>query len=116
MDLKKIHELERKNVVLVLVEDDMVKGYVAYRFSGKNVLIQDIFVDFHYRRTGIGTQLLFEILERMSRTNKNCMRIEVSDTKLDCHLFLKDMGFKAKIHSEDSSIYVFTFCPAKISS
>jgi hypothetical protein len=114
MDLKKIHELERQNVVLVLVEQDMVRGYVAYRMSGKYVVINDLFVDCIYRRTGIATQLLFEILERMARTNKTCMKTSVSHWDTDLHLFLKDMGFKAKVSKEDSSVYDFEFCPKKV--
>jgi ribosomal protein S18 acetylase RimI-like enzyme len=109
MTVDKLDSLMKKYTFLVLVEEGMVKGYVVYQLSGKAFDIQHLFVDPLYRREGIGTSLMYEVLKRMKMTTKTVITISVSDKNLAAHLFLKNMGFFGRIPEDVDGWYDFEF-------
>lgn len=108
---KDIKELIKKHTVLVLIEEDMVRGYIVYKLLEKSFDINTVFVDALYRREGIGTSLMYQVLERMARTSRKSLTTSVSDKNLVAHLFLKNMGFIGRIAEDDDSYYDFEFQP-----
>ncbi len=113
MTAKEIKETLKKYTILVFIEEDMVRGYVIYKLNTNAYEIDTVFVDVLYRREGIGTSLLSDVLTRMKRTGKKSMTTSTKDTNLVAHLFLKAMGFIGRIAEDDSSYYDFEFTPGK---
>ncbi len=114
MTAKEIKETLKKYTILVFIEEDMVRGYVIYRLGTTSYEIDTVFVDPHFRREGIGTSLLSDVLTRMKKAKKQSMTTSAKDTNLGAHLFLKAMGFIGRIAEDDSSYYDFEFIPGKV--
>jgi GNAT superfamily N-acetyltransferase len=90
-------------------EGNEILGYVIYDLAAKQIKLERLFVDFHHRRRGIGTTIMYRLSEKLNDVRK-CIHISVEDDNLIGHLFLKDLGFRAAVNSDDRSIYDFSYC------
>lgn len=91
--------------MLVVLVDDLVVGYVVYKISDTHANILNLTVHPRYRRQGFGSLLLSSVRV------KGCgrLRMEVRDTSLEVHLFMKSHDIKAKriARRADGDWYVF---------
>lgn len=77
-----IENFEKLNV-LIIVDNDAIVGYLAYKIKGmysKKIDVDQLIITEKYRRKGLGNRLMDEV--KHIATNNNCDRIE-----LNCWLF-----------------------------
>ncbi len=91
----------RKNIGLVAEFEDKVVGHVIYELNSDHIFVWNFAVDPVYRRLGVGRKLMGRIIGKIGgrkvsgRVKRKWIELEVPDTSLDFHLFLRAMGFRA---------------------
>lgn len=103
---------DKRNSVCKLYDDerDIIKGYMIYTTSKKDLIVERLVVDKHYRREGIGTAMMGELIDKLTEEKNNCICAQLEDDNLEGHLFLKSLGFLAEINKDDRAKYDFTLC------
>lgn len=124
-DLNKIGEIDQENkddIVKLLTGQEIINGMVAVNevddimgFSIYSLENPDTFailylvVDKNFCRKGIGTEIIDRMKSKLNE-KRNILEYEIPESYLDMQLFLKRMGFKAKlIRNEVEDIFKFTY-------
>ena len=89
---------KKDNVGVVLTSGENIIGYMIFQFSKKSYIILSIAVDPAYQKNGHGKQMIEYLKTKIRSSNsgpKDQIKIIVSDQNLNCHNFLKCIGFTA---------------------
>lgn len=92
--------------LLGLWVQEILKGYLCFKFKKDHVFIESILVDHDIQKQGYGKYLIQSLLEGL-KTKPLLVRLAVRETNLDAQLFFKSQGFRAikvvRDHFEDCS-------------
>lgn len=86
----------RRNVIpLVCILDENIAGYNVYKLTKNSYNIINIVVGAEYRRQGIGTLLIQNIISKLEdNSDKSYIKMRVRDTNESGCEFLEKLGFK----------------------
>lgn len=105
--------LMQSNAVGLIAETNGVfLGYMIYELYKPNFYISTLAIEETQRRKKIGTELVSLLLARLSMTRRRFVTMHVRENELSLQLFLKHLGFKAKLvrdYYEDEDAYYFSF-------
>lgn len=87
----------RACIGLVAEVGETVVGFVVYELAKDSLIVLRMAVDYHYRRCGIGTEILERLKNKLSAQRREYLVTLVPDTDTEAHLFLKANGFKATL-------------------
>lgn len=79
----------------VAVINERVVGYLIYEIKTSATYLKSMAVSPNYRRQGIATKLIYQMLDLMERTNRYSTRMHVAENNLLAQKFLRAIGFKA---------------------
>ena len=77
------------------VYDGRVIAYAIMEVDHKHISVARLAVDPHFRRHGVGTQMLNYIVGMSYPGENQVIGIDTCETNLGAHLFLKHHGFRA---------------------
>ena len=110
-----VNNLKRRYCYGFLAEyQEKVVGFAIYEVDKKYIHVINFAVHPEFRRTGIGSQLLSVILDKLGRKRK-IIDFSVSERNLNFQLFLKSNDFKAvqilrkHFGQDDADAYVMSF-------
>ena len=89
---------KKDNVGVVLSLDEKIIGYMIFQFTKKHYSILSIAVQPSYQKNGYGKQMIEYLKTKIRSSNsgpKDHIKLIVSDENLNCHKFLKSLGFTA---------------------
>lgn len=87
--------LKRKPVVgYVATIAGKTVGYVIYEIVSGGMVILNLAVDPDFRRQSVGTQLVDEVLQKLTPRSRKWVSVTCSDSNLQTQLFLKAKGFR----------------------
>jgi len=90
-----INCLRRNNCDCLVAEcKDRIVGFVVAEFDEANIHVTNLAVDGNFRRLGVGSQLMAEVIEGYGNGRFNIV-LEVRETNLPAQLFFRRMGFRA---------------------
>lgn len=111
--LKRIKDVKYHGFVATI--NELVCGYVMYRYSNEVIVVTRLATDPILKRQGIGGSLLNKVEEKLDNKYKQILLV-IRDTNLSAHLFLKNQNYKAlevkRKFFNDSDIkdgYVFSY-------
>ncbi len=84
-------------------------GYVIYE-PAYSFIVTRVFVDPIYRKLGYGKRLVENLIDIMVMEEVKCMTCVVDEYNVDTQLFLKSLGFVAKINKTNRSMLDFKYC------
>ena len=106
-----VEELKDKNTMALAAEwRDILVGYAIYTINKDHVEIIGFMVHPDYRYNGVGSDMMAHLATKFPA--KKPLKMQVHESNLDFHLFLKKMGFKAT-YSRGEEYYTFTYTPAE---
>ena len=120
-DIPRVLEIERASFGMPWTEDDLIQqlrhrwivgvlaevetpaasgspaiaGFCVYELGKKKLRIVNLAVAPEFRRQGIGRALVARLQQKLRRTGRDRVEVLVVDRNLDCHLFLRRLGFRA---------------------
>ena len=89
---------KKDNVGVVLTLNNKIIGYMIFQFTKKSYSVLSIAVDPSYQKKGYGKKMIEYLKTKIRSSNsgpKDQIKIIVSDQNLQCHNFLKSIGFVA---------------------
>jgi ribosomal-protein-alanine N-acetyltransferase len=103
-----IHCLKKRNCIGMVAEHgEQIIGFMIYEVHKAKLHILNFAVAKNYRMRGIGTQMIEELVTKLSDKRRTNITLEIRETNLDAQLFFKHMDFKAvsviQDYYEDSS-------------
>jgi [ribosomal protein S18]-alanine N-acetyltransferase len=91
-----IRSLRQRNCMSWVVEySDKVVGFMIYGLHKARFHILNFAVHPHYRRRGVGKQMVNKLIESLSYQYRTLILLEVRETNLDAQLFFRQIGFRA---------------------
>jgi ribosomal-protein-alanine N-acetyltransferase len=103
-----------KSYTLVAQIDSQLVGYLIYSRCRDKLVIENLAVDRSFRRKGVGKKLVEAVIDNLGK--RDCVELNVSDSNLNAHLFLRSLGFKAsevkRAFYNTQDAYLFSFYPA----
>lgn len=95
----------RACIGLVAEVGETIVGFVVYELAKDSLIILRMAVDYHYRRRGIGTEMLASLKSNLSAQRRKYLVTLVPDTDTEAHLFLSANGFRAEkvLRSDETS-------------
>lgn len=73
-----------------------IVGFMIYELTDTEIIIKTLSVDAPFRRKGIGSKFINWVENKLdNKRNRNKISFTVRDSNLPCHLFLKNLKFKA---------------------
>ncbi len=91
-----MRHLRRRNCIgLVAEHDERVVGYMIYELSKPRIHLLNFAVDRVFRRLGVGTQMVRELIAKLSAKRRSRIMLEVRETNLSAQLFFLKNGFRA---------------------
>ena len=106
---------QRNCIGMVAEHDNRVVGFMIYELHKTRLHILNFAVASGYRRTGVGTQMIDKLINKLSQQRRQEIVLEVRETNLAAQLFFQTQGFRAvcvvRNHYEDSAedAYVMQF-------
>lgn len=101
----------KQGVGIVAVDyDDFPLGFCVYNLNDKqHYEVKHMAVDKNFRRVGIGTAMINRMKEKLN-DRRYILSYSVPEENLSFQLFLRKMGFKAKlIRNSISDVYRFEY-------
>jgi ribosomal-protein-alanine N-acetyltransferase len=87
--------LKQRNIIGMVAESgDRVVGYVLYELLRDDLHVLNIAVDQRYRRTGVGTQLVEKLEEKVFVNRRSGLVADVHERNLTAQLFFRASGFR----------------------
>ncbi len=83
---------------LKATDGEKILGYVGYDVILDEICINNIAVDAAYRRLGIGTELIKQVINNATETGKNRIFLEVNEQNISAIALYKKMGFELLAH------------------
>lgn len=85
-------------------------GYIIYTIEPSRLTITRIHVDNTYKREKIGTQLINRLIDKAATFPRpRYLRFDVPEDRLDIHLFLRSLKFRATVVLPRSQKYRFAY-------
>lgn len=94
--LKHLHNLHPNGFLVAELEEKIVGYVIGFLRWGATGHILALAVDPPYRRRGIGSTLMADILERLRREGGKDVRLEVRASNQTAREFYRKLGFKRK--------------------
>lgn len=107
----------QRNCFGMVAEHDerVVVGFMIYELHKTRLHILNFSVADDFRRRGVGTQMVFYLVGKLSFGRRTRIVLEVRETNLAAQLFFRDVGFRAvsvlRDHYDDTAedAYVMRF-------
>lgn len=96
----------------VLIEENMIIGYIGYRAYDSNVEVLNFLIDEKYQSIGFGTSLFSDSLKELSEFEIASLSLEVRRSNTKAINFYTKMGFKYShvrtnyYGDEDALVYI----------
>jgi ribosomal-protein-alanine N-acetyltransferase len=88
--------LKQRNVISMVIEvDDLVVGFMVYELHKTHLNIPNFAITESYQRQGLGTKMIDKLKGKLDNNRRNHLIMEVRDSNIAAHLFLKNNDFKA---------------------
>jgi ribosomal-protein-alanine N-acetyltransferase len=88
--------LAKRNVIGMVAEsNEKILGFMVYELHKSRLHLTNLAVLPTSCRSGIGSQLVQKLISKLSSHRRTRLCIDVPDTNLAAHLFLKANGFQA---------------------
>lgn len=90
--------LRQRNAIGMVCEhgrSHKVAGFMLYELHKTRLHLLNFAVDPRYHRTGIGSQMVQKLKDKLSAQRRVSITLEVRETNLAAQLFFRDMGFVA---------------------
>jgi [ribosomal protein S18]-alanine N-acetyltransferase len=90
-----IGRLERRNCIGIVAEaNEHVAGYMIYERNEGRIDLLNLAVDSKVRRTGVGKELMTQLIAKLSPSRHSRLLVSIRDSNLSAHLFFKSLGFR----------------------
>ncbi len=86
---------QRNCIGMVAEQGDRVVGFMIYELHKTRLHILNFAVSPHYRRRGIGSQMVQKLVGKLSSQRRTDISLEVRETNLEAQLFFRETGFRA---------------------
>jgi [ribosomal protein S18]-alanine N-acetyltransferase len=86
---------QRNCIGMVAEHEDQVVGFMIYELHKTRIHVLNFAVASHYRRRGVGSQMIAKLSAKLSSQRRSRMVLEVRETNLDAQLFFRENGFRA---------------------
>lgn len=108
------HNLKQRDTIGMIAElDEEVVAFMVYELHKNRLHVINFAVHPKYRRMGIGSAMVEKLISKLSWQRRNRIEFDVYDDKLDTHLFLKSIGFRAEkidcCQETDQQFYTFVY-------
>lgn len=88
--------LRQKNTIAYVAEfDGQVVGFIVFELHRDRLHILNIAVNQKFRRRRVGTQLIQQLVKKLSPVMRKEIRLDVRETNLPAQQFFRARGFKA---------------------
>lgn len=88
--------LRRRNCIGMSAEyNECVIGFMIYELHKYRLHIINFGVHPFWRRCGVGSRMVEELIEKLSVKHRNRISLEVRETNLSAQLFFRSLGFRA---------------------
>lgn len=86
---------QRNCIGMVAEQGEKVIGFMIYELHKAKLHILNFAVHPHYRRLGVGGQMVAKLISKLSSHRRTRITLEVRETNLSAQLFFRAQGFKA---------------------
>ena len=86
---------QRNCIGMVAEQGERVVGFMIYELHKAKLHILNFAVHPHYRRVGVGSQMVSKLVSKLSSHRRTRITLEVRETNLAAQLFFRAQGFKA---------------------
>jgi ribosomal-protein-alanine N-acetyltransferase len=86
---------QRNCIGMVAEQGERVVGFMIYELHKNRLHILNFAVAEDVRRTGIGTQMVGKLINKLSSQRRTRITLEVRETNLAAQLFFRESGFRA---------------------
>lgn len=86
---------QRNCIGMVAEQGEKVVGFMIYELHKAKLHILNFAVHPHYRRHGIGAQMVAKLISKLSSHRRTRITLEVRETNLAAQLFFRSQGFRA---------------------
>ena len=97
---------QRNCIGMVAEQGEKVVGFMIYELHKAKLHILNFAVHPHFRRVGVGAQMVAKLISKLSSHRRTRITLEVRETNLTAQLFFRAQGFKAvrvlRTYYEDS--------------
>lgn len=88
--------LRQRNCIGMVAEyADQVAGFMIYELHKHRICVLDFAVASDFQRKGVGSQMVAELIGKLSSRYRQRILLEVRETNLPAQLFFKENGFRA---------------------
>jgi [ribosomal protein S18]-alanine N-acetyltransferase len=89
--------LRRQNCVgtVAEVDDGRIAGFMLYELSDRQIRLLNLAVAPDDRRRGLGSQLIWRLLTKLSNSHRRWLTLTVRETNLPAQLFFRRLGLRA---------------------
>ena len=86
---------QRNCIGMVAEQGERVVGFMIYELHKAKLHILNFAVHPHYRRLGVGSQMVAKLISKLSSHRRTRITLEVRETNLAAQLFFRSSGFRA---------------------
>ena len=86
---------QRNCIGMVAEQGERVVGFMIYELHKQKLHILNFAVHPHYRRGGVGQQMVAKLISKLSSHRRTRITLEVRETNLPAQLFFRSQDFKA---------------------
>ena len=86
---------QRNCIGMVAEQGERVVGFMIYELHKQKLHILNFAVHPHYRRYGVGGQMVSKLISKLSSHRRTRITLEVRETNLSAQLFFRAQSFKA---------------------
>jgi len=88
--------LRKHNCIGMVAEcSNRVVGFMIYELNKTRIHVLTFAVAADCRRMGVGTQMIDELIEKLSEQRRSRITLEVRESNLAAQLFFRECGFRA---------------------
>lgn len=102
---------ERNCIGLVAEHGEKVVGFALHEIHKHKLHVADLAVHPEWRWKGVGRRLIDKLVSKLSVHRRNRITVDVHEQFLESHLWLRRMGFVARVRQERPEFYRFTLKP-----
>jgi ribosomal-protein-alanine N-acetyltransferase len=86
---------QRNCIGMVAEQNEKVIGFMIYELHKVKLHILNFAVHPHFRRLGVGAQMVGKLVGKLSSHRRTRITLEVRETNLAAQLFFRSLGFRA---------------------
>jgi ribosomal-protein-alanine N-acetyltransferase len=86
---------QRNCIGMVAEQGEKVVGFMIYELHKAKLHILNFAVHPHFRRSGVGAQMVAKLISKLSSHRRTRITLEVRETNLGAQLFFRSQGFRA---------------------